>query len=219
MFPSTSPEHRARILATLDVLEEAMHDIVGPMSVLLRKDFGKDPFLVLISCLLSLRARDTVTYPLCQKLFARVRTPEELVAIPRAELEELLRPIGFNRRKARIIQEVAAELLEKFEGTVPSDEEALLSLPGVGRKTMNLVRAEGFGIPAICVDTHVHRIANLLGWVATKTPEKTEMALRELLPQTKWLLVNRLLVVFGQQRRRVCAAVPPEKVFLLSPVC
>jgi endonuclease-3 len=162
------------------------------------KEYGKDPYLILIGCLLSLRSRDVKTLPVCRELFERARTPQELLKIPLDELEKILYPLGFYRRKAATIRAVSKALLEDFSGKVPATEQELLSLPGVGRKTTNLVLAEAFGIPALCVDTHVHRLSNRFGLVKTKTPIETEYALREILPQRYWAEWNRLLVMWGQ---------------------
>ena len=179
-------------------LKRATRAFGDPMGYQLIAEYGKDPFLILIACLLSLRARDQVTYPVVRKLFALVRTPQELCALPRHELEELLRPLGLYRRKAEVLYAVSRELIARYAGKVPATEQELLSLPGVGRKTANLVLGLGFDIPAICVDVHVHRIANRLGLVHTKTPEQTERALMQIIPKNQWLDVNRLFVTWGQ---------------------
>ena len=162
------------------------------------KKFGKDPFKILCSCLISLRARDTVTTPLCLDFFSRVSTPEQLRDLPAQEIEKAFYSVGFYKTKARVLQRVAAQLCDQFEGRVPSTVDELLLLHGVGRKTANLVVAMAFDRPAICVDVHVHRIANLLGWVKTKTPEETEFALQKLVPQELWSEINRQLVLAGQ---------------------
>ena len=170
------------------------------MSRLLITEYGRDPFVILVSCLLSLRARDVVTYPIARLLFECARTPQALRVIPRGQLEKLLYPLGFYRRKTKVLYDVADALMDRFNSKVPSTEAELLSLPGVGRKTANLVRGEAFGVPAICVDTHVHRLANYLGLVSTKTPEETEYALQKVIPKTYWIDINRLLVTCGQNR-------------------
>ena len=162
----------------LDELEKIVRGMAEPLSPKLDREYNHDPFVLLIGCLLSLRTRDTVTYPVCKKLFARARTPEALLKISLPELENLIHSVNYYRRKAKVLRAVSQELLTRFGGRVPSDEAALLSLPGVGRKTANLVRAEAFGIPALAVDTHVHRLANELGLVTTKTPERPRMRLR-----------------------------------------
>jgi endonuclease III len=189
-------------------LERACASFGNPMGYQLIAEYGKDPYLILIACLLSLRARDTVTYPVVQKLFARARTPQELLALPQGELEALVRPLGLYRRKAEVLRAVSQKLLADYAGKVPATEEELLALPGVGRKTANLVLGLGFGIPAICVDVHVHRIAHKLGLVHTKTPEQTERALMQIIPKAQWLAVNRLFVTWGQHH---CKPISPER--------
>lgn len=171
-----------------------------PLLVKLDQEYNRDPFIILIGCLLSLRTRDTVTYPVCKKLFAHVRTPQELIDFPLDELLEIIHPVNFYFNKAHTLKRVSYELINRFGGKVPKSEEELLSLPGVGRKTANLVRAEAFGIPALGVDTHVHRLANELGLVSTKTPEQTEYALKEIIPKSRWAETHRLLVKCGQNK-------------------
>lgn len=160
--------------------------------------FGRDPFRILCSCLISLRARDTITTPICLKFFEKVSTPEQLRVIPQEELERVFFSVGFYKTKAQVLREVSVALCERFGGSVPQTEAELLRLPGVGRKTANLVLSMAFEVPAICVDVHVHRLANALGWVATKTPEETELALQKMVPQDLWGEVNRQLVLLGQ---------------------
>lgn len=197
-----SPEH----YKILEILEKATRDMTPPMIESLVKDFGRDPFIVLISCLLSLRARDIATYPVCRKLFQRVRNPQELLAVPLQELEGLFYSLGFYRKKARQMHEISKELIDRFDGKVPSTEQELLSIKGVGRKTAALVLSEGFGIPALCVDTHVHRLSNRIGFVSTKTPRQTEEALKQYVPKEWWSKINRLFVVWGQN---ICTPVAP----------
>lgn len=169
--------------------------------------FGRDPFLVLISCLLSLRTRDTATLPASLRLFSKAVTPQELLALNTPEIEELIYPVGFYRRKAILVQQVSDTIIVRFGGKVPKDLESLMSIKGIGLKTANLVLAEGFGIPAICVDVHVHRISNRLGLVQTHTPEETEKALRQVLPQEYWTAWNRLMVMWGQN---ICVPITPK---------
>ncbi len=195
-----------RIITVLTRLEQATKGMQKPLIERLEEVFGKDPFIVLIACLLSLRARDTVTYGVCITLFERARSPEELVKIPISELEHMLHTLGFYRKKARTIVSVSNELIMRFNSSVPYTEEELLSIKGVGRKTANLVRGEAFGIPAICVDTHVHQVANRLGWVATKNAEQTERALMKLVPEEYWISLNYLLVIWGQN---ICVPLSP----------
>ncbi len=157
-----------------------------------------DPFLVLISCLLSLRTKDKVTNEASVRLFARARTPQQMLSLSLAAIRKLIYPVGFYKTKAKRIHQICQHLIGRFRGRVPDDLDQLLTLPGVGRKTANLVLTVGFGKLGICVDTHVHRISNRLGYVQTATPEKTEMVLREKLPKRYWISYNDLLVAFGQ---------------------
>lgn len=159
---------------------------------------GRDPFRILIGCLLSLRTKDETTGPASERLFALASTPAGILALSTAEIERAIFPVGFYRTKARVLHRVCRDLLDRFDGAVPSDLDALLTLHGVGRKTANLVVTFGFGLPGICVDTHVHRITNRLGFVRTRSPEDTERALRRRLPRRHWIGLNDLLVAFGQ---------------------
>jgi endonuclease-3 len=168
---------------------------------------SRDPFQVLIACILSLRTQDTTTGPAAARLFALARTPADMLRVPVRRIQRAIYPVGFYRTKARVIHQISRELLDRFESRVPADLDALLSLPGVGRKTANLVVTMGFGKPGICVDTHVHRISNRLGWVRTKAPDETEMALRARLPRRYWIELNDLLVSFGQN---VCGPLSPR---------
>jgi len=158
----------------------------------------RDPFQTLISCILSLRTKDETTAVATKRLFERASTPEAILKIPVRGLERLIFPVGFYRTKARVIRGISSDLKARYGGKVPDDLDALLTLKGVGRKTANLVVTEAFRKPGICVDTHVHRISNRWGLVETTTPDKTEMALREVLPRRHWLTYNSLLVAFGQ---------------------
>lgn len=167
---------------------------------------GRNPFLVLISCLLSLRTKDETTGQAGARLFARASTPQQLLALSQAQLRRLIYPVGFYRTKAKRIHQICHHLLGRFRGRVPDTLEDLLTLPGVGRKTANLVLAAGFQKPAICVDVHVHRISNRLGYVKTRSPLETEMALRKKLPRKHWIPYNALLVRFGQ---KVCRPLSP----------
>lgn len=178
-----------------------------PMVCTIVSQFGHDPFLILISCLLSLRTKDTTTLPICLTLFQQLKTPSDFIAIPLKKLEDLIYPVGFYRRKAATLKKISATLQNQYDSKVPANKKDLLSLPGVGLKTANLVLGEGFGIPAICVDTHVHRISNRLGLVKTETPEQTEEALQKILPKKYWVEYNRLLVMWGQN---ICVPISPK---------
>ena len=169
---------------------------------------GPDPFRILIGCLLSLRTKDDVSYPATERLFRRADTPAKMLRLRRETISKLIYPVGFYRRKAEQIHEICRALLHRYEGKVPDTIDELLSLPGVGRKTANLVVTLGFGRPGICVDTHVHRISNRLGWVRTRNPHQTEQALRALLPGRHWIPINEILVRHGQN---LCKP--------LSPIC
>jgi len=158
----------------------------------------EDPFKVLVATILSARTKDETTAKVTEKLFQKVQKIEDLENIPLAELDALITPVGFHRVKAKHLKELPKVLKEKFKGIIPAEIDALLELPGVGRKTANLVRAVAFQKPAICVDVHVHRICNRWGYINTKTPLETEMTLRQKLPLKYWLNFNSYLVAFGQ---------------------
>ncbi len=166
----------------------------------------RNPFLVLISCLLSLRTRDETTAAASKRLFALADTPKKMLLLAASKIESAIFPVSFYRNKARNIQAICRVLLDQYEGVVPHSLEALLTLPGVGRKTANLVVTVAYRRPGICVDTHVHRICNRLGLIQTKTPEESEMALREKLPRRYWISFNDMLVPFGQF---VCKPISP----------
>jgi endonuclease-3 len=165
-----------------------------------------DPFRVLVATMISLRTKDDVTTRAADALLAAAPDPVSLAALPARRIERLIFPAGFYHTKAAHLRAMARILIAEHGGAVPSDREKLLALPGVGRKTANLVLNLGFGIPAICVDTHVHRISNRMGWVATKTPEQTEMTLMGVLPPRYWIPINELLVRWGQT---VCTPLSP----------
>jgi endonuclease III len=167
---------------------------------------GRDPFKILIGCLLSLRTKDETTGPAAARLFALAGTLEAMRQQTAAQIAEAIYPVGFYRTKATSILDICRVLVERHGGRVPDTMEALLELKGVGRKTANLVLTMGFQKPAICVDTHVHRISNRWRYVRTKTPEETEFALRRKLPKAYWMVYNDLLVSFGQN---ICKPVSP----------
>jgi len=167
----------------------------------------KDPFRVLISCLLSLRTKDNVTLKASKKLFSVAKTPEELLKLSTKKIEELIYPVGFYRVKAKRIKEISKILIEQFGGKVPDSLDELLTLPGVGRKTANIVITQGFNKYGIAVDTHVHRVSNRLGFVKTKTPEETEIELRKIIPKKYWIEFNDLFVSFGQN---ICTPISPK---------
>ncbi len=161
--------------------------------------FGKDPYKTLLSTLMSARTNDNTSLKAAKRLFEKAPNIEKLNGLTVAEISNLIYPVGFYKTKARHIKILADKVLNEFNGVVPKTREELISLPGVGRKTANLVLNRAFGIPAIAVDTHVHRIINLLGWVETKSPEKTEQVLIRVLPKKYWSDINRLFVSIGRQ--------------------
>jgi endonuclease-3 len=166
----------------------------------------RDPFVILISTLLSLRTKDEVTAVATDKLFALASTPEEMLKIPQAKIAQTIYPVGFYHVKARTIHWVCRDLIKRFNSKVPDDLDELLSIKGVGRKTANLVVSLAYGKKGICVDTHVHRISNRLGYVKTKTPDETEFALRAKLPHKHWIIYNTIMVAFG---RKTCKPISP----------
>ena len=169
-------------------------------------DSFNDPYLVLIACILSLRTNDKTTYPATLRMLELGRTPEDFAKCDVKELEKAIYPVGFYANKAKQIVELSKDLVEKYNSKVPESIEEMTKFKGVGRKTANLVMSRGFNKPAICVDVHVHRIFNRLGYVKTKTPEETEFALREKLPVKHWIDINTLLVTHGQN---VCKPIKP----------
>ena len=174
-----------------------------------------DPFKVLICCILSLRTNDKTTYPCSLRMLELGTKPADFLSLDAETLAKAIYPVGFYKNKAQQILDLSREIIEKYNGKVPCSIDELVKFKGVGRKTANLVMAKGFDKPAICVDVHVHRISNRLGWVKTKTPDETEMELRKLLPEKYWLDINTILVTFGQNickpQRPLCNKCPIKK--------
>ena len=166
----------------------------------------RDPFVILISTLLSLRTKDEVTEVATYRLFELASSPEEMLKVPLDKIAKTIYPVGFYRVKASNIHHTCRELIERFGSKVPDNIDDLLTVKGVGRKTANLVVSLAYGKDAICVDTHVHRISNRLGYVKTKTPDETEFALRKKLPRRHWIIYNTIMVAFG---RKTCKPVSP----------
>ena len=193
------------IRAAMVILTEAVKKWRTPAVTIVSQREG-DPFKVLVSCILSLRTQDKTTAAASERLFALAGTPTDLSALPTETIEQAIYPVGFYRVKAAQIKDICRLLQEKYAGRVPDEIDELLTFKGVGRKTANLVVTLGYGKPGICVDTHVHRICNRWGYVQTKTPEQTEFALRGKLPRYYWLVINDLLVTFGQNQ---CLPVSP----------
>jgi endonuclease III len=165
--------------------------------------FRDDPFQTLVATMMSARTNDDTTVIAAKRLFRRAPDALKLASLTEEHIAQLIYPVGFYKTKAKYLKHIALQLLELYEGVVPQTRDELTSLPGVGRKTANLVLNRAFGIPAIAVDTHVHRISNMLGWVKTTTPEKTELALIKVLPEKYWTLMNNRFVSIGRQFRSI----------------
>ena len=187
------------------MLKSAIRQWPEPVVGVVAKQF-RDPFHVLISTVLSLRTKDRTTAEATDRLFSIAATPTAMARLTVKRIESAIYPVGFYRTKARAIRSICRQLLEQYDGRVPGRLEELLALPGVGRKTANLVVTLGFNRPGICVDTHVHRISNRWGYVRTDAPDDTEQALRAKLPKRYWIIFNDLLVPYGQN---LCTPISP----------
>jgi endonuclease-3 len=188
-----------------------------PSVTTVAENYQHDPWAVLVSTILSLRTKDDVTLRTSKQLLEKAPGPRELSALREDTIARLAYPAGFYRTKAVNLKKIAAILLDQYNGEVPADMDALLALPGVGRKTANLVLIEAFDLPGICVDVHVHRISNRCSWLSSKTPEETEMILREILPKKYWKGLNALLVLYGQN---LCRPVSPYcSLCAIKPHC
>ncbi|MCU0490438.1 MAG: endonuclease III [Chloroflexaceae bacterium] len=192
--------------AVMTTLQEQMPHYAQPLIDQMGGE-GQTPFRILIATILSLRTKDTLTAVVAPRLFAVADTPATMRELSEEQIAELIYPVGFYRNKARAIRQICEVLLTNYDGAVPNTLDALLALPGVGRKTANLVLTAGFGLPGICVDIHVHRICNRWGYVQTKTPDETELALRAKLPAPYWIPINSLLVTLGQN---ICHPTSPR---------
>ncbi len=199
---------------TLDLIETQLEG-ESHLDELAKKK--QNPFKILISTILSARTRDANTKIASEELFAKFNTPNAIASAKSEEIETLIRASGFYKVKAARIKEVSQKLIDKYNSKVPDNYDELIGLPGVGSKTANCVLVYAFKIPAIPVDTHVHKISNRLGWVKTKSPEKTEHALRNKIPRELWLNLNRSLVRFGQQ---VCKPINPScNICVINDIC
>ncbi len=177
----------------------------------------QDPFKILISTILSARTRDANTRISTERLFNKFNNPKAISEACIEDIEQLIKSSGFYKVKAARIKEVSNVLINKYDGKVPNNYDSLINLPGVGPKTVNCVLVYAFGIPAIPVDTHVHRISNRLDWVKTKKPLQTEMALKKSIPKEYWLKINRLFVRFGQQ---ICLPIRPKcEICVINDIC
>lgn len=195
-----------QIHAVLRIVKREIRRWREPVVGVVARESARDPFRILISCLLSLRTKDQTTDEASARLFALAHRPETMVSLPVETIERAIYPVGFYRTKAQAIRRICRRLLDEYGGAVPDSIDELLTLPGVGRKTANLVVTVGYQKPGICVDVHVHRICNRWGYVNTKTPEQTEEALRRRLPKRYWITFNDLLVPYGQN---LCRPVSP----------
>lgn len=192
----------------IDKIVKILKDAKQPQSDFVKlMDSFENPYLVLISCILSLRTNDKTTYPATLRMLELGKTPKDFANADLEKLEKAIFPVGFYKNKAAQIIELSKVLVEKYDSKTPDTIEELIKLKGVGRKTANLVVARGFNKPAICVDVHVHRIFNRLGYVKTKTPDETEIALRKKLPPKYWIEINTLIVTHGQN---VCKPINPN---------
>jgi endonuclease-3 len=198
--------HEGQIHAAIKILRREVRQWQEPVVGVVARESARDPFRILISCLLSLRTKDKTTSEASARLFALAHTPAGLLGLRRSRIERAIYPVGFYRTKAKAIHAICRRLLEVYGGTVPDTIDALITLPGVGRKTANLVVTVGYQKPGICVDIHVHRISNRWGYVKTRKPEDTEAALRNKLPKRYWITFNDLLVPYGQN---ICQPVSP----------
>ena len=195
----------ADISSVIKILKKECGRFTEPIVTKISK--RRNPFTVLISTVISARTKDDVTGRASRNLYAVADTPRKIARLSSSKIAKLIYPAGFYKTKAKNIKKLCEILIERYQSKVPPDMDELLSLPGVGRKTANLVLGLGFGIDSICVDTHVHRISNRLGYVRTETPEKTEMALRKKLPKKYWIIYNDLLVTYGQN---LCKPIGPR---------
>lgn len=195
-----------QIHAAVRILKREVRHWQEPVVGVVAKESDRDPFLILISTLLSLRTKDKTTREAGDRLFAMARTPAAMLKLPLKKLERVIYPVGFYRTKANAIHQICRRLIDEYGGVVPDSIDELVTFPGVGRKTANLVVTIGYGKPGICVDIHVHRISNRWGYIKTKTPEESEQALRRALPKQYWIIYNDLLVPYGQN---LCLPVSP----------
>ncbi len=196
--------HNSNISKVFSILRKEISFWQEPIVGIVAREH--DPYKVLISTILSLRTKDSTTHEAADRLFSIAGSPDKMIGVPVDKIEKAIFPVGFYHTKARNIIETSLTILVKYCGRVPDNLDELLNLPGVGRKTANLVLILGFDKMGICVDTHVHRITNRWGYVKTKNPDETEMALRKKLPKKHWKEINNLLVPYGQN---LCLPVSP----------
>lgn len=203
-------------MSDIDEIVHILEEAKQPKSDFVQlMDTFNNPYLVLIACILSLRTNDKTTYPATLRMLNLAKTPQDMMNINEKDLSDAIYPVGFYANKAKQIIQLSKEIVENYNGEVPCDIDELCKFNGVGRKTANLVVSRGFNKPAICVDVHVHRIFNRLGYVKTKNPEETEFALRKKLPVKYWIDINTLIVTHGQNvckpQKPNCSCCPIEK--------
>ena len=191
----------------INILVESCEKYKPPLIDQIIQEYGNNPFLILIACLLSLRTQDKTTIHVCRTLFKQIKTPADIIKLESHELEKIIYKTGCYKTKARTLKHVSFILITHHHGHVPKTYQELIAIKGVGPKTANLVLGYAFKVPAICVDTHVHRISNRLGIITTKTVEQTEIALKKAMPKKYWILWNKLLVTWGQN---VCTPRNPK---------
>jgi endonuclease-3 len=204
-FPAGREGATALFRKVVPPLRKAVRDFEDPSVTQIAKR-SRSPFRVLVSTVISARTKDEVTGAASERLFALADSPDKMARLRIPSIEKAIFPAGFYKTKAKAIKNLCRMLLDEYGGEVPDDIEALVRLPGVGRKTANLVLTLGFEKPGICVDTHVHRVCNRLGALRTKNPTETEFALRAVLPKRNWIEINDILVMYGQA---VCNPVSP----------
>ena len=190
----------------IDEVIEVLKKEIKKWKVPVLDHYSQKPFTVLIACLLSLRTQDKTTDEASARLFELAETPHDMKKLSTASIQKAIYPVGFYKTKAENIKKISRILLAEYSGEVPDEIDELLKLPGVGRKTANLVVTLGYRKPGICVDTHVHRITNRWGYIKTKTPDKTEVALLKKLPKRYWIPINEILVTYGQN---ICKPISP----------
>lgn len=197
-------EYLDSLFSRMSNLLEEMGAPLPSVSIIAEED--NDPYRILVSTIISLRTRDDVTLSSSRRILQKAKSIDDLASLDTQEIEELIKPAGFYRRKAQDLKRIAQIIQSEHGGIIPDNLDKLLALPGVGIKTASLVLNLGFGIDAVCVDCHVHEIANRLGWVCTKSAEETERELRKIMPQRFWIPLNELLVRYGQY---VCLPISP----------
>ena len=200
MKDSRAERASERVRLIIRALKKATGGMPKPAADLITKKYGRDPYLTLIACILSLRTRDTTSYPAAVRLFTKAKTPQSMLKLTESQIKKLIYPVGFYKTKAKSIHAISKKLLQEHKGKVPKSQEALMALPGVGLKTANLVLSEAFNQPALVVDTHLHRLCNKghFDLVNTKNADQTEKALQEIVPKKDWNKFTYLVLKWGQ---------------------